>query len=66
MTVRGIYLDNIVEDFGLDWDGNTLEVAREYGLEEVIDGFLYYNYEGDFTDEEMDIIMENIANSYDL
>ena len=66
MTIRGIYLDNIVEDFGLDWDGNTLECARDYGLEEVIDGFLYHNYEGHFTDEEVDIIMENIASSYDL
>ena len=56
--VRGIPLEQILEDFGLSYDGHTLECAKEYGVNEVIDGFLYHSYEGSFSDQEVDRIVD--------
>ena len=54
--IRGISKQQFIDDMLMDT--NSYMVAREYGLCEVIDGFLYYNYEGTFTDEEVDAIIE--------
>lgn len=54
--IRGISKERLVNDMLMD--SNSYMVAREYGLCEVIDGFLFYNYEGTFTYEEVDAIME--------
>ena len=54
--IRGISKQQFIDDMLMD--SNSYMVAREYGLCEVIDGFLFYNYEGTFTDEEIDAIME--------
>lgn len=53
--IRGISKERLVSDMLMD--SNSYMVAREYGLCEVIDGFLYYNYEGTFTYEEVDAII---------
>ena len=53
--IRGISKQQFIEDMLMDT--NNYMVAREYGLYEVIDGFLFYNYEGTFTDEEVDAII---------
>ena len=60
--IRGISKERFVEDMLMDT--NSYMVAREYGLLEVIDGFLFYNYEGDFTDEEVDAIVELLEGLY--
>ncbi len=54
--IRGIKKDLIVMDFMEN--SNTLNYAREYGIEEVIDGFLYYTYEGSFNDDEINQIID--------
>lgn len=54
--IRGISKQQFIEDMLMD--NNSYMVAKEYGLCEVIDGFLFYNYEGTFTYEEVDAIIE--------
>ncbi len=54
--IRGINKENIIMDFLLDT--NSVVYAREYGITEVIDGFLYYTYEGSFNDDEIEEIIE--------
>ena len=54
--IRGISKEQLIDDMLMD--NNSYMVAREYGLLEVIDGFLFYNYEGNFTDKEVDAIIE--------
>ena len=62
--IRNISKKQFIEDMLLD--NNTYMVAREYGLLEVIDSFLFYNYEGNFTDEEVDAIIELFNTELDL
>ena len=54
--IRGIKKEQIIQDF--HQDTNKYEYAREYGIYEVIDSFLLFNYEGFFTDDEIDEIIE--------
>lgn len=54
--IRGIKTEQIIKDFLADAD--TYEYAREYGLFEVIGSFLFYSYEGNFTDAEVEQIIE--------
>ncbi len=54
--IRGIKKEQIIMDFMENT--NTFNYAKEYGIFEVIDSFLYYNYEGNFTDEEVGQIIE--------
>ena len=62
--IRGISKKQFIEDMLMD--EHSLAVAREYGLWEVIDGFLYYNYEGTFTYEECDEIMDVLSKELGL
>lgn len=54
--IRGIKKETIIKNF--KEDDNNLEFAREYGVNEVIDGHLYFTYEGKFSDDEIDNIIE--------
>ena len=47
-------------------DGYSVEYAKEYGVNEIIDGFLYYNFEGKFNDEEVEQIMEILNKEFNL
>lgn len=62
--IRGIRIKNIIENF--KEDSNTLEYAKEYGINEVIDGHLYYTYSGSFSDEEIDEIIDILSNEFNL
>ena len=54
--IRGIKKEQIVMDF--IENTSTFDYAKEYGVFEVIDGFLYFTYEGNFTDEEIEEIID--------
>ena len=54
--IRGIKKEQIIKDFLANT--NTYEYAKEYGLFEVIDSFLFYRYEGNFTETEVEQIIE--------
>lgn len=62
--IRGIEVKTIIENF--KEDTNSLEYAREYGINEVIDGHLYCTYEGTFTEEEVESIMSILTKEFNL
>ena len=55
-------LKMIINDFFNDNNLFNIIYAMEYGAEENIDGYLYYHYEGIFTDEEKDVLIDKINN----
>ena len=63
-VIRGIEVETIIENF--KEDTNSLEYAREYGINEVIDGHLYCTYEGTFTEEEVESIMSILSKEFNL
>lgn len=60
--IRGISKEILIANFMED--SNSYEYGREYGVNEVIDGHLWNNYEGFFTDEEVDSIVELLEGLY--
>lgn len=62
--IRGIEVKTIIENF--KEDTNSLEYAREYGINEVIDGHLINTYEGTFTEEEVESIMSILTKEFNL
>ena len=62
--IRGIEVKTIIENF--KDDDNSLQYAKEYGINEVIDGHLYHTYEGTFTEEEVESIMSILTKEFNL
>ena len=60
--IRGISHERLIGNFIEDI--NAYEYGKEYGVYEVIDGHLWSNYEGFFTDEEVDAIVELLEGLY--
>ena len=56
--------DTIVRDF--KENTNTFNYAKEYGVYEVIDSFLYNTYEGEFNDEEVEQIIQILNKEFNL
>ena len=54
--IRGIKKEQIVMDF--IENTSTFDYAKEYGIFEAIDSFLYFTYEGFFNDEEVEQIID--------
>ena len=54
--IRGINKKDIIKNF--KDDSNCFNYALEYGIYEAIDSHLYYTYEGNFSYEEVDEIIE--------
>ena len=62
--IRDIEVKTIIENF--KEDTNSLEYAKEYGINEVIDGHLYNYYEGTFTEEEVENIINVLNKEFNL
>ena len=60
--IRNISKERLIANFIEDSD--AYEYGREYGVYEVIDGHLWYTYEGFFTYEEVDAIVKLLEGLY--